>query len=88
MSGNPFLIVSLVLAIFIFGAPPLIPWLDRQHRRLKAELEEQFRQGAIAAKAEAIAEEEREATRRIADVELAKYSRTSRSSKMAVHKRS
>lgn len=75
MFGVPFLIVSLVLALFVFGAPPLLPRLERLHRRMQADLERKFREGAAATEAEALVVEQKESIRRIADEELVKYSR-------------
>ena len=75
MYGLTFFYVSLVLAVVVFGGPHLLGPMERLQRRLKADLEREFPGGAEARKAEALAAEEREATRRIADRELAKYAR-------------
>jgi len=76
MVGLTFLMISLIMALLIFGIPPLMPSLDRLHRRLSADLQRQFHEGAAARGAEAPVEEQREAIRRLVADELAKLDRT------------
>ena len=76
MQGTIFLLVSLAIMVFFFGAQALRPHLDRWHQLLSADLERRFAEGAEARAVEALKEAELDAIRRLAEEELSKYAPT------------